>query len=729
MGLPLGCSEGDVLDETVAPLRALGFRRVRVLAWSGFLLVTALYYGAYLLPIPARLALVLNQSAFSLPFALAVVGSLLIAARTGAPERRFWLLLALGNAVLLSAEVYYSAYMILVRLSGPPVPSAFEALNLTGAMLFFILLMSMTRLAGRSPALRIRLAADLLGLMIVSTAAVYSLVVTPLFDAYRVAAPATRVLAAIYPVIGLIMAGGTLTNIVGFKVSKWQPWEKLIALSLGIFSIGLVMWPLSAVTLAPNTTASLSDVLFIAGEYLLFMATVSRLTAESAARLRPMPPPLAFVEPVGRSWAWLLIPLTMLVGVPYFGYRAYAASHDPFSYGMFSFAAATLLVVLVTRTALMALENGRLFHRSVTDPLTGLFNHRYFHERLVTEFELAERYGDRLSVAVVDLDDFSTVNNVRGHVVGDELLGRVSKTIARSCRASDAVCRVGGDEFGLIMPETGPEDAENVCQRVVEALRSESSAADWTLTASVGFASYPDDAKDKDELLRRADGAQYWAKYHGKSRVVRFDADVVDALDAEERIRRLEEGSHLATVRALAAAVDARDPRTQDHSRNVARLAAAFALDLGLDAQKIKLIEAAGLLHDIGKIGISDDVLKKKGSLTAEERAHIEEHPVLGRRILASTSLQEILPWTLSHHERWDGGGYPEGLAGEEIPLEARILAVCDAYDAMTSERPYHRVMDMTEALHEIDLAAGSQFDPTLADAFIVMMKRQAAAG
>lgn len=699
-------------------------RLTRVLWWCGFGIVAGSYYGAHLLPVSPGVALVLNQAAFSLPFAMSVIGSLLAARRSPGSERRFWLLLALGNTVLLASEVYYSGYMILVDIAGPKTPSLFEALNLAGAALFFVLLMSMTRLQSRSTAARIRFGADVAGVMIVCVAIVHSVIVTPLFDAYHIAEPAVRLLGAVYPMIGIVMLSGTLSNIVGFKVSKWESWEKLIAIALGVFSVGLVMWPLSVVAATPGMTFSVFDIMYIGGEYLLFMATVTRLTTAAPSRMRPMPPPLALDEPARRTWASSLVPAAMLGGSIYFVFRTYASAGDPRGWAWFSIAAATLGTLLVTRTALLTVENGHLFQRSVTDPLTGLYNHRYFHERLATEIEIAQRYADPLSVAVLDLDDFSEVNNVRGHSAGEELLVFVALCVSRACRGTDSVCRIGGDEFGLVMPETSPEEAGRICSRIVDVLRTECTSLGWQATASIGYAGYPADADDKEELLRRADGAQYWAKYHGKNQAVRFDADVVQVLDADERIRRLEEQSHLATVRALAAAVDARDPLTQNHSRNVARLAVALATEVGLDHEHVRLIEIAGVLHDVGKIGIADEVLKKPGLLTEEEREQVNEHAVLGQRILASTNLTEILPWTGAHHERWDGKGYPQGLAGEDIPIEARILALCDAYEAMTSERPYRPALSRIEALHDIDLNAGAQFDPELTDRFVRMMKR-----
>jgi len=244
----------------------------------------------------------------------------------------------------------------------------------------------------------------------------------------------------------------------------------------------------------------------------------------------------------------------------------------------------------------------------------------------------------------------------------------------------------------------------------------------WPVTGSIGVASYPDHAKDREELVRKADGAQYWAKYHGKNQVVRFDAGTVQALDADERIRRLEEQSHLGTVRALAAAVDARDPLTQYHSRNVAALAVLVARDLGMAPERVRLIEMAAVLHDIGKIGITDEILIKPGPLTEEETALVREHSALGERILASTSLDQVLPWIRHHHERWDGAGYPDGLAAVAIPLEARVLSVCDAYDAMINERPYHRALSRAEAKQELVDCMGTQFDPAVVEVFIGML-------
>jgi HD-GYP domain-containing protein (c-di-GMP phosphodiesterase class II) len=220
-----------------------------------------------------------------------------------------------------------------------------------------------------------------------------------------------------------------------------------------------------------------------------------------------------------------------------------------------------------------------------------------------------------------------------------------------------------------------------------------------------------------------ADGALFHAKETGKDRVVVYDPARVPDLTARERIDRLELKARVSAVRALAAAVDARDQVTRFHSQNVAALALRLAEVLGFDEERARLLELAALMHDVGKIALSDSILTKPGPLDAAEWEEVRDHPVRGERILGATELVELLPWVRGHHERWDGTGYPDGLAGREIPLEARILFVCDAYDAMVSDRTYRSAMTPSAARAQIAACAGSQFDPHLAEELLVVLE------
>ena len=222
--------------------------------------------------------------------------------------------------------------------------------------------------------------------------------------------------------------------------------------------------------------------------------------------------------------------------------------------------------------------------------------------------------------------------------------------------------------------------------------------------------------------MAAADAALYWAKRHGKDRATIYDAQVAGPVDPEQRVRELRERANLEAVRALAAAVDARDRGTQDHSRNVSALATALARELGLEDETVTLIGFAGLLHDVGKVGVPDSVLYKDVALTDEERARLREHAPLGAQILSSTAMSEILPWVRHHHERWDGSGYPDGLAGEQIPLGARIIGVCEAYDSLVSGRFGRAPLTRRAALQQIDLDLGVKFDPVVGERFMRKM-------
>lgn len=193
----------------------------------------------------------------------------------------------------------------------------------------------------------------------------------------------------------------------------------------------------------------------------------------------------------------------------------------------------------------------------------------------------------------------------------------------------------------------------------------------------------------------------------------------MEALPCEERLSALRGREHLTTVRALATAVDGREPRSRFHSQNVATLSRLVGEELGLDASRVELLEIAASLHDVGKVGIPDGILRKTGALDAEESRRVRQHPALGERIASFTGVDEILPWIRHHHERWDGTGYPDGIAGVAIPLEARIIAVCDAFEVMTAGKLGSVALSLSSALQEIDLCMGTQFDPEVAEAFI----------
>jgi diguanylate cyclase (GGDEF)-like protein len=350
---------------------------------------------------------------------------------------------------------------------------------------------------------------------------------------------------------------------------------------------------------------------------------------------------------------------------------------------------------------------------ALKDPLTSLFNHRAFQERLTEELRRAERGGHPVALVAIDLDDFKTINGA-GHAVGDEALRAVAAALRDELRAGDVCGRVGGDEFmlALVDADVGTADA------IVERIRARVDTA-----FSAGIVAYPRHGTGQDELLHLAQGAMYWAKSHGKARTFVYSDAIDFALSAEEAAERNLRAGLLNTVHALARAVDAKDGYTHSHSQRVARYAAELGRALGLPEDRLEMLRTAGVLHDVGKIGIPDAVLLKPAKLEEDEFAVMRRHSELGRDIIAGAGLEEIATWVLHLHERFDGRGYPAALVAEEIPLESRILHCADALEAMTSSRIYRPGMPIEHALAELERGAGTQFDPQVAAVLIDLVR------
>ncbi|MFP3899165.1 MAG: diguanylate cyclase [Dehalococcoidia bacterium] len=367
------------------------------------------------------------------------------------------------------------------------------------------------------------------------------------------------------------------------------------------------------------------------------------------------------------------------------------------------------------------IENAQLYaraeQRARIDELTGLFNRRHFEERLKEEISRHSRYGEAFSVLIIDLDNFKTYNDIYGHPSGDTLLNHVGRIIKGSVREADQAFRYGGDEFAALLPHTTMEDARVVAERLREQIETRMKEKSVAVTCSIGLSGYPSDGAIPGELVTVADTALYYAKRTGGNRVY-LSSRILSESSQNEGTNARQNG--LSAIYALASTVEARDPCTYGHSRKVNTYAVALAEAIGLTPDQIFRVSTAALLHDVGKIGVPDKVLNKKGKLTAEDWEAIKMHPRLGATIIGN--VPDLIPCVntvLHHHERWDGNGYPEGLTGEQIPIEARILAVADAFEAMTSIRPYRPALWHDKATEQLRQGAGSQFDPGLVEVFI----------
>src|SRR5215218_6545473 len=325
----------------------------------------------------------------------------------------------------------------------------------------------------------------------------------------------------------------------------------------------------------------------------------------------------------------------------------------------------------------------RLSEAALTDTLTGLKNRLALDRELQAEVERALRSGEPLSVVIGDLDYFKSVNDRLGHQAGDEALVRAGQVLLRYRRAADSIARTGGEEFTILLPGATGHEAYLVAERMRAAVEREFHGDPAVLTFSFGVATYPDHGRSADSVLEAADQALYAAKALGRNRCVIFNPQI-SAIFAPEAGRGADE-VQLATLVSLAEALDLRDTGTADHSWTGGRYCGLIAAELGLPLERVKRIEVAGILHDIGKIGLPDAILQKPGPLGRSELAKIRTHPEIGAQILNGRGLEDLREWILSHHERPDGNGYPCGLTDSEIPLEAKILAVADAYEAMVA--------------------------------------------
>jgi diguanylate cyclase (GGDEF)-like protein/putative nucleotidyltransferase with HDIG domain len=428
-----------------------------------------------------------------------------------------------------------------------------------------------------------------------------------------------------------------------------------------------------------------------------------------------------------------------------------------------------------------ALHNSLSFQKAqeqaITDGLTGVKTHRFFMEALSAEWKRSTRAGRAFALVLMDLDRFKFVNDFYGHLEGDLVLQRVGQILETNCRRSDVVSRYGGDEFVILMPETNMEHARQLATKLRGWVSADPLLREKNISASFGIACYPLHGATPQELIQVADASMYLSKHQGGNAVStadHFDPNEAkkwkrDVLEAylgvtlkrlfstgpeafEEIYSRLKQFTEslaateptngagisaasqgrqalpqvvLDTVTSLAFAIDAKDHYTQGHSQKVSAYAALIAEALGMSDSEVEEIRLGAVLHDIGKVAIPESILNKGGPLNPDEWESMKSHVTFGAKILEPlTPLAQVREMVLHHHEFFDGSGYPNGLAGTAIPLGARIVAVADAFDTITSDRTYKKARAANEALAELERCANAQFDPEVVATFVRAMRQ-----
>jgi diguanylate cyclase (GGDEF)-like protein/PAS domain S-box-containing protein/putative nucleotidyltransferase with HDIG domain len=411
--------------------------------------------------------------------------------------------------------------------------------------------------------------------------------------------------------------------------------------------------------------------------------------------------------------------------------------------------------------------------RAITDSLTGLYDHAHFYQRLTEEIDRSKRYKHGFAVVMMDVDDFKRFNDSRGHQAGDEMLRLVAECIRAGVRRSDIAFRYGGDEFAAILPHADVSKARaavsRINRRITQRVRRMDGEAAARLSLSAGVACFPDDGTTTDDLVRIADASLYSAKWVARARDImgqrediqslisalvgrragaedtasgvvfrpealheqqaRIVASVASSIAVALRdagVAEALEDPDLQVLATVGAAAEIKDRYVRGHPERTSEQATALAKELGLSPERTRDIQVAGLLHDIGKVTVSEGILNKPGKLTRREFDSIKDHPIVGATLVSQVKgFERLVPIVRHHHERFDGNGYPDGLAGEEIPLEARILSVVDVFDALTHQRSYRKALDREETITELKRGAGVQFDPAVVKAFLTLLKRR----
>jgi diguanylate cyclase (GGDEF)-like protein len=392
-------------------------------------------------------------------------------------------------------------------------------------------------------------------------------------------------------------------------------------------------------------------------------------------------------------------------------------------------------------------SNKRFKKLSLTDSQTGLYNHRYLGEVIEAEFHRARRYAHNLTIIMLDIDYFKSINDVYGHQFGDLVLKQFAAELKKMLRKYDIVIRYGGEEFLVISPGINRQQALVLSQRILESLNLHSFGNKKhfvKLKISIGIVSYPEDNNTNCgmDLVNMADQVLNKAKESGGNRVyllsdIKNNAggilgkkekspDIKILKSKIEKLNKRANQSLAEAILAFAKTIELKDHYTGEHVELTSHYATLIANKIGLPRDEVELIRQASILHDLGKIGISEKILLKKSKLTKKEFEEIKKHPQIGADILRPIHfLPGLIPIIFYHHERWDGKGYPTGIKGEEIPIGARIIALADVYQALTSDRPYRKAYPKAKAVKIIKSGSGTQFDPTITEIFLDILKDQ----
>jgi two-component system, cell cycle response regulator len=667
--------------------------------WATYLAVGTVVIAAYFLkPALGLLPGWISKLVLYNGLSYSAVVAILIGVRRHRPVPRTpWYLLAASQLVYAAADTTFYISHALGQTRFPAVADVLYLSHYPILMAGLLLLVRQRTPGGHRPSL-IDASIVALGAGLLS----WVFLIGP-YAAVRDLTSLSKAVSAAYPVADLLVFAVAVRLLVG-------PGARPVSYRLLTASLLVVLATDSAYVLMQlNGTYRTGNVLDAAwlGSYLLLGASA----LHPSMRMLAEPARTTGVQ-ASRSRLALLAAASLMAPAALVAQSVLGRSID---IAVNAAASASLFLLVVARLWVLVDEQHRA---AITDDLTTLHNRRFFEATLALEVEQAARSGQDLDLLVLDIDHFKRINDAYGHQAGDWVLREIADRLTAAIRGGDVVARYGGEEFVVLMRNTSIDTLPETAERLRHAVADEPVAlADGTwvaLTISIGGATRPVHAHSADELVRAADQALYAAKRLGRNRV-QIGPPSGGATIAEER----DEDAVVAYLQRLADEIDARQA-AEEHSAAISRWAGTIAHRMGLGPDIRRSCELAGRFHDIGKIVVPDEILLKPGPLTSREWAVLRRHPVQGARLInLASGFEHIALVVRQHHERVDGSGYPDHRAGEDIRIEARIVAVCDAWAAMRANRPYNGSRSVEEAREQLRIWSGSQFDGKVAEVFL----------
>jgi diguanylate cyclase (GGDEF)-like protein len=525
-----------------------------------------------------------------------------------------------------------------------------------------------------------------------------------------------------YRFCAALMMGGSLLGLLGVALphpSSFQVPQLLILNAASIASAVFVWFA------APRVPLALAPYMTAIGSMAVTLSVIFSRDATSAYALLYIFPGVYAFYFLSRRDATLNIAFAALNYALAIWYLSTVSSSPTTAGSVGHHFVITVGMLVVVGAMVLYLRNrvewlmGRMFAAARTDLSTGLLNGRGLLEALNGELDRARMGGSRVAMLTVQFTGVRDLGRRFGQQAVDDALAEAGSLLDDSTRRMDSVARTGPTEFSLVIPETDESTAFLLAEQILARTRRTLREREMPLAAGIGVASFPKHASSAEGLAQAAAAAAEAAQVLGADRAVIFSEELQDVLGGDPSRGLTERRTHLSTVLSLAEVLDLRDARTAAHSLSVSHYCEMLGRELGLSEQRIQRLRLAGLVHDIGKVGIPDQILDKPSPLSPAEWDQVRRHPEMAARILGARELTDIREWVLARHEQPDGHGYPRGLSGDSIPLESRILAVAESFDAMTSERPYRPARTPQEAIEELGRYSGSQFDGAVVDAMV----------